>query len=161
MKFNENNLRICMSVLKDFYSISGLKINVEKTKAIKFGVTGDGRMTLCDDLDLIWTYEFVSLGIQYNINQLDIITDLNLEQKILEMEKMISVWRCRNLTLVGKITIIKTLMISKIIHILLSLPRPSEEYFNKTENIFLKFLWQDKPPKFKISIFKNLTLILL
>ena len=48
-------------------------------------------------------------------------------------------------------------MISKIIHILLSLPRPSEEYFNKKENVFIKFLWQDKPPKFKLSILENLT----
>ena len=157
MKFNENNLRICMSVLQNFYLISGLKINVEKTKAIKFGVTGDGRMTLCDDLELIWTNEFVSLGIQYNINCLEKITDLNLEQKIFDMEKLISVWRCRNLTLIGKITIIKTLLISKIIHILLSLPKPSEAYFNKIENIFFKFLWQDKPPKFKISILENST----
>ena len=48
-------------------------------------------------------------------------------------------------------------MISKIIHILLSLPRPSEEYFDKIENVFLKFLWQDKPPKFKTSTLENLT----
>ena len=28
-----------MSILNDFYLISGLEINVEKTKAIQFGVT--------------------------------------------------------------------------------------------------------------------------
>ena len=79
-----------------------------------------------------------------------------MELKILEMEKLSSIWNCRNLTLVGKITIIKTLLISKIIHILLSLPKPSEEYFIRMENVFKKFLWQDKPPKFKLSILENL-----
>ena len=73
------------------------------------------------------------------------------------MEKLNSVWRCRNLTLIGKITIIKTLMISKIIHILLSLPKPSEESFKRIDDIFRKFLCNGKPPKFKISTLENLT----
>ena len=60
MKFTERNLRVCMNILNSFFLISGLKINVEKTKAIKFGVTGDSRMTLCEDLNLIWTQEFTS-----------------------------------------------------------------------------------------------------
>ena len=116
----------------DFYLISGLKINLEKTKAIKFGVSRDSRMTLCDDLDLIWTQEFTSLGIDYNIKQLSRITGLNLEHKILEMKKLNLVWKCRNLTLVGKITIIKTLMISKIIHIL-------QPYQDQVRNFLIKF----------------------
>ena len=70
--------------------------------------------------------------------------------QILEMEELSSIKKCRNLTLIGKTTITKTLMISKIIHIMLSLPRPSEESFKDIENIFLIFLWQDKPPKFRI-----------
>ena len=151
MKYNENNLRMGMSVLYNFFLISGLKINVEKTKAIKFGVIGDSGMFLCNDLELIWTKKFTSLGIEYDIDKLQYITDLNIKPKILEMEKLISVWKSRNLTLVGKITIIKTLLISKIIHILLSLPRPSEELFKNIEEVFKKILWNDKPPKFKLS----------
>ena len=103
-------------------------------------------MTICEDLDLIWTHEFTSLGIYYNIKALNKITELNLEQKILEMEKLSSTWRCRNLTLIGKITIIKALMISKIIHILLSLPRPCGESFKRIENVLgshSSFLWAE------------------
>ena len=38
MGFNEENLRRCMDILNSFHSISGLiKINVEKTKVMKFG----------------------------------------------------------------------------------------------------------------------------
>ena len=90
-------------------------------------------MTLCNDMDLIWTNEFVSLGILYNTLNLNQITELNLRPRILEMENLASIWKCRNLTIIGKTTIIKTLMISKIIHILLSLPRPREESFQKME----------------------------
>ena len=69
------------------------------------------------------------------------------------MEKLSSIWNGRN----WKITIIKTLVISKTIHILLSLPRPGEEIFNTIEKVFLKFLWQNKPPKFKTSTLEILT----
>ena len=111
--------------------ITGRKANSNNNMKL-----GDSRMTLCDDMDLIWTHEFTSLGINYNILGLNKITKLNLKPKILEMEKLSSIWKCRNLTMIGKTTIIKTLMISKIIHILLSLPRPSEEPFKDIENIF-------------------------
>ena len=93
MKYNESNLRICMSILYDFYMISGLKINVEKTKAIKFGVTGDSGVNICDDLELIWTKEFTSLGINYNIDKLKTITDLNIEPNISEMDNLVSIGR--------------------------------------------------------------------
>ena len=63
-------------------------------------MTGDSRMTLCDDLNLIWTHGFTSLGIDYNIFDLSHITELNLESKILEMEKLCFIWNSRNLTLI-------------------------------------------------------------
>ena len=39
-----------------------------------------------------------------------------------EIQKLIRIWSTRNLTPYGKVTIIKSLLISKIIHMLLSLP---------------------------------------
>ena len=53
MEYNEKNLRGGMSILHQFYQISGLKINVEKTKAIKLRVIGYSMITLCDDVDFI------------------------------------------------------------------------------------------------------------
>ena len=61
-------------------------------------VKSKSRVTLCEDLELVWTQEFTSLGIDYNIKQLSRITELNLEEKVLDMEKLISVWKIRNLT---------------------------------------------------------------
>ena len=66
-------------------------------------------------------------------------------------------WRNRNLTLIGKITLIKSLFISKFIHILLSLPTPSETLFNKIETLFENFLWNGKPPKFRKQILERIT----
>ena len=140
MGFNEENLRRCMDILSNFHSISDLKINVEKTKVIKFGKLRDSRIILCDDKNLIWTNKFTSLGIDYDINDLDKITEIHLELKLLEIQQLCTIWQLRNLTLIGKINISKSIMISKLIHILLSLPSPKEETFKDIENIFLNFL---------------------
>ena len=152
---SERNLRLCMDILEEFHLISGLKINVDKTKVVKFGKNRDSSDTLCPDLKLIWTDTFTSLGITYDMTDLENITNLNIEPKILEMNKQIRIWQTRNLTLIGKILIIKSLLISKIIHILLSLPSPTETLFIKIESLFELFLWNGKPPKFKKQILEK------
>ena len=91
-----------MTILEEFHQISGLKINVDKTKVIKFGADRESRNILCPDLNLIWTDKFTSLGIDYDIGKLENITELNIEPKIIEIEKLIRIWQSRNLTLVGK-----------------------------------------------------------
>ena len=96
---SERNLRLCMDILEEFHLISGLKINVDKTKVVKFGKNRDSSDTLCPDLKLIWTDTFTSLGITYDMTDLENITNLNIEPKILEMNKQIRIWQTRNLTL--------------------------------------------------------------
>ena len=70
------------------------------------------------------------------------------------MIKELNHWEKRNLTPFGKITVIKTLVLSKIVHILTSLPSPSKKLLNEINKIFYNFLWSDKPDKIKRSVIK-------
>ena len=63
-----------LSAPQEFEKISGLKINIEKTKIIKIGVWGDSRINFFKGKDLIWTTEFTSLGILFNIDKMTEIT---------------------------------------------------------------------------------------
>ena len=156
-KANENSLRNGMNILKEFERCSGLKINKEKTKVAKIGGWGDSSSNLCEDLALDWTQEFTSLGIIYNIDKIEQITDFNIEKKTIEIQKLIYLWNSRNLTPYGKITIIKSLLISKITHVLLSLPSPNPKTLEKLEEMFKNFLWYQKAPKFRKEIMETLT----
>ena len=40
-------------MLQEFYVISGLKINVEKTKVSKLGKVGGSRNVICPELNLV------------------------------------------------------------------------------------------------------------
>ena len=144
-----------MSILEEFHLISGLKINVDKIKVVKFGKNRDSSDNTCPDLKLKWTNKCTSLGIDYDVSDLENITDLNIEPKLIEIQKLIRIWQLQNLTLIGKITIIKSLLISKFIHILLSLPSPKETLFIKIDSLFDLFLWNGSTPKFKRGIMEN------
>ena len=100
-------------------------------------------------MNLEWSQKFTSLGIIYDINNFSNITDQNIDGKIKEIQKLIFIWNGRYLTPYGKIIIIKSLLISKITHVLLSLPSPSPFTINKLEKIFQEFIWGQKNPTFR------------
>ena len=61
----------------------------------------------------------------------------------------------RNLTPYGKVSIIQSLLMSKITHMLLSLPSPNVISLNELYNTFSNFLWCGKPPKLRKEILEG------
>ena len=92
------------------------------------------------------------MGIQFNRKELHKITDENCKLKLPKMKKILRQWKRRKLTINGKISVFKSLISSMITHILLSLPNPSQEFIKEYEKICQKFLWGEKPPKFRQEI---------
>ena len=86
---------------------------------------------------------------------MDHITEINLESRIKEIRSLINIWTLRNLTLFGKLTIIKCLLISKITHILLSLPNPKTQTLHEIDCIFKNYLWKNKRPKYRPEILEQ------
>ena len=74
----------------------------------------------------------------------------NFEKKFVALEKCLNVWSSRDLIPFGKITIIKSLALSKIIFIssVLSVPAGFVDQVNKSLS---NFIWNHKPPKIKRS----------
>ena len=65
------------------------------------------------------------LGIHFSYNK-KLETEENFIRHVRKIEKVLKLWRMRNLTLEGKITIFKTLAISKIIHLSLVTNVPTQ-----------------------------------
>ena len=77
----ENSLISALKILELFYKMSGLKMNVEKTKVIKIGALAGSQMQLCPDYNLVWEEgNFTVLGIEFNID-LKKIVGINFEKK--------------------------------------------------------------------------------
>ena len=139
------NLRTVVSHLGNFYKLSGLKISVSKTKAIWFGSEHNSDLNLCPDLNLKWVKTFTLLGITFNNNLENM--QCNFVDKIEKIDKMLSNWSYRYLTPFGKVTIVKTLGLSKLSHVALVSPNPTKEMVKQIETIFYQFIWNKKSEK--------------
>ena len=134
--------------IQTFSKSSGLHLNVEKTKCLPIGVptTNIGQ----DSLRIQYVNELNVLGIIFQKDNAEITTN-NLKHKIIGLKKDIQQWSRRHITLLGKVTVIKSLLLSKLVHVFLSLPTPSENDIRQIETMFFRFLWDDKPDRVKRS----------
>ena len=84
---------------------------------------------------------FTLLGLNFSVD-LGSIVELNYTPVIQSLEQLFHVWSKRHLTPLGKIAVIKTLALSKLNHLFLSIPSPGKDIF----------IWNGKPDKVKRTI---------
>ena len=75
-------------------------------------------------------------------------SSINFREKILKMIKIMSSWSARNLTLLGKIAILKSLVVSQIVYLLSSLPSPPG-VIREINCLLYDFLWDSKGDNIK------------
>ena len=130
-----------MTSLSNVEHVSGIKINTDKTKVIKIGGWRYSRIIHWPKHNLIWAYKFKSLGIEYDTSYMDHITKINLKG-MKEIRRLINICTPRNLTLFGKITLIKILSL-KVTYILLSHQNPKIQTLQEIDSL-LKLISLEK-----------------
>ena len=114
----EKSLKAALNLLKQFYIMSGLKINVDKTRALWIGSSCGSPETLCEEFALDWSQDPLKiLGVTFSPLVFN-IWDLNSQEIPLKIKKLLNHWSKRKLTILGRITIIKSLAVSKFVHLL-------------------------------------------
>ena len=66
---------------------------------------------------------------------------LNFTDKISNIKTKINYCNCRSLTPIGRITVIKSLLLSSLNHLFISLPNPNEKLLKDLNELFLNFIW--------------------
>ena len=144
---SEESFNEAVRMLSIFAEISGLKINFEKTQVIWIGSCKNCNIRYLRDKNFLWDPGiFRYLGVNFSLN-ISIIPDLNFDNKLNEIACILKKWQKRQLTPFGKITVIKTLAMSKITFLLSCLPDPTNNFIKEIEKMFFAFLWNDKPNK--------------
>ena len=143
------SLDASLRLLQFYADISGLNINIDKTKVIWIGSKKFSEEKICVKRGLKWgSSSFKLLGINFSVD-LEQMLELNYKPKFQEIDSIIKQWSKQYLTPLGKITLIKTLMISKLNHLFLSIPSPNENMLNQFISNIYNFLWDGKPDKVK------------
>ena len=146
---SKNSLIAALNVLETFGSISGLRINTDKTKLVWIGKKRYSKCEFDVGRTLEWgSKTFTLLGITFSV-ELGTMIELNYNLVLDQIEKLLYTWTQRYLTPFGKIAVIKTLALPKLNHLFLTLPNPTREIMRRIENIFYKFIWKGKPDKIK------------
>ena len=145
---NIEDMRIVIDHLNGFSVFSDLFLNLNKSYALS--VTGD-------HFDLgefnIQTRESVKiLGITYSNSIAAHKNEINWINKIAKVTKILNLWAKRNLTIIGKLHIIKTFGLSQFVYIMQSIGIPHEALV-KINSLFFEFLWRTRD-KHKKSIDK-------
>lgn len=121
-----------LSVLYYFAHLSGLKINYTKTKMVWIGSKKCSRDVFHHTRwKLNWNNPtFDLLGNKFSVTLYE-MSSLNYEPKLSEIKNISNQWKLRKPTPIGKISVIKTLILPKLNHVVLTLPNP-DSYFTKT-----------------------------
>ena len=100
-------------LLSKFQECSDLEINKSKTEGMWIGAS---RKNTAKPLGISWpANSILALGINFSYND-EIVYNKNFEQKLTKMKSLLNLWYPRNLTLYGRITILKSLAISKLVY---------------------------------------------
>ena len=144
-----NSLLAALNTIELFGTLSGLKMNTSKTKVVWIGRKKHSREKINVSHNLEWgIHQFRLLGIHFSTN-LDEMPMLNYSAALKQCDKLLMGWKKRNLTPFGKITIIKTFILSKFNHIFTCLPSPSAHFCKSFTKMLYDFLWDNKPDKIK------------
>jgi hypothetical protein len=138
------SLKNILQLLTLFHIFAGLKLNKTKTEAVWIGKCKNYNDK---PLGLKWVKEVHSLGIFFSYDT-DYVVQKNFTDRIRIFKQILDLWSQRDLSIIGKITILKSLAFSTLTYQCCSLT-PPENFLDNVSNLAFKFLWNGKSEKVK------------
>ena len=129
---DSKSLQKALHIIALFGQCSGLKTNFDKSQAVWIGAKRGCGEEIRTKENIAWNHQgkFKLLGIQYDLSNSDYYS-CNFDTKLSSMQSLLSSWSFRNLSLIGKVTVIKSLAFPIIIQVLTVLPSPSIQILKK------------------------------
>ena len=134
-----------LEIVENFGNMAGLKLNRRKTKAIWLGRWEKNKS---NPLQLKWLHNPVKiLGIYVSYDE-NGNKQMNFNLKLQKLQTNLDMWRARDLTLFGRVLIIKSLGLSQLVYSASNLTVPQEITPIIKTKLF-NFLWKNKRDKIK------------
>ena len=157
--FLDGNINSCRALFNDlgtFAKFSGIKPNISKTQAFWAGARGQQHVSqnLDFNFNFKWTNKLKVLGIVFSNVEQDSYED-NFGHKLRSIQATMNSWKRRYITLRGKITLIKALLLPKLTNVFVALPKPRPDFMKRLKSIMFNFIWGAKVDRLqRISICK-------
>lgn len=110
-----------------------------------------GSTILLDSEGIPWTNDVINvLGI--DIAEKELVTERNINPVVEKMQRTLKTWESRDLTLIGKITVINTLVMSLLVYRLSVIPTLAQNIVQSVNKIWSQFIWNKRKPKISWEI---------
>ena len=133
------DIREILSRLKAFSIFSGLVINIKKCAIMPLGINSFLLNDLIENIKL--TNEAKIVGIIFKKDKCASEIEENWKGRIEKIKTLIKGWMKRKLTVIGKIQVIKTFLLSQFVFILQSLAVP-RAVLDDINSILYRFIWR-------------------
>ena len=148
-----DSLQTFIADFKHFESVSGLKLNLDKSKIIPLGPLCQTDFVIPTKINMLkvnkkafktWFSEF-RIWFSCDMNECE---GLNLQFCLENIKMLLGIWKHKKLSWIGWVMIIKTPMVPQITHLLSTVYIP--EYFViELDGLLYGFLWNDKTARVK------------
>ena len=146
MIYERNNINEVLTEFENFYQFTGLKINLHKSVILPIGNLQNTRPAF--DLPLQWTNQPIKiLGIMIHPNSI-ITQEANFSPLLQRIHDIITMWRYRTLSIIRKVQIVNSLIVSLVMFRLSCLPTPPSSFFDDYYQIRI-FMWNGKTSKIR------------
>jgi len=126
-----------------FGTYSGLQLNKEKTEAMWLGSSRNSRSK---PLGLSWSgkpLRILGVYCSYSESECD---ERNFDERVKKCRSILNEWKSRNLTMIGRVQILKTFIVSQFLFITSALVMP-QKYVDMVNRIMIDFIWRGKKHK--------------
>ena len=150
---DEISINSALISIENFAKCSGLKANFDKTTVLWIGAKRGCGEEIRTVHPISWNHNgvFKLLGITFNMNEKHMTLN-NFPEGLKKIKNLLSDWSFRNLSVNGKIVVIKTLALPILVQYFTSLEDPPDNFFHEIQLQFFKFLWDGKPDKIKRNV---------
>ena len=149
---DRNSFEKLFEHLDSFGDVSGLKINPDKTNNVWLGNKTNSETRWLPHLNMTWNpLRLKILGIWFTYN-LEGMERMNTCDKYLEARTLFNCWAKRSNTPIGRVAVLKSLILSKLIYLWNMLPNPPDDFIESLQKKCFNFVWDGKRDKIKRSI---------
>ena len=153
--YDQQSLNAILKELELFQKNTGFEVNYDKTSIYRIGSLKNSDAKLYTQKEISWTNDPVNvLGI-WICNDFEARVDRNYELILQKMKDIFKAWENRNLSLIGKILVVNTLVASLFVYKLTVLENLPETLIKDIESQIQNFIWNGARAKIPIKLLQQ------
>ena len=145
--FHQKSYDSIFLCLERFRAISGFTLNYDKTNIFRIGSLRNTNAMFISQRAVTWTNDPVNVLGVWISNSEEETENLNFHALVEKVDATLNSWKTRNSSLIGRILIVNTMIISLFVYRMMVLPRMREKLYKVLKEKIVKFIWNGAKPK--------------